>query len=254
MSPFAEMLGLNPADVQQLASTYAGYAAAKEKLEEGDDSRHWIASSWLIGALYQLLVEPAAAIPMFQNAARQYHRLDMPIWRVCQLCSTKNLNPFNNQQDRGRYLDHEEVFYQELQFQFVLDEMRTLERPGKYRENENGFQGMIPQLNIPYELVIRALYDSNQWDGPKPFTRLKNVGDIVGRLNELTELYRSDEYYWTHLEGQIIPFEPVAIAICLVFVKKWLKSGGTIESLTKNIGLKPQQTILLQIANGLLIE
>ncbi|RQO64842.1 hypothetical protein DBR43_31680 [Pedobacter sp. KBW06] len=252
MSNYAEMLGLDPEAVLTMAETYSGYAAAREETDQPAYNREWIASSWLIGAVFQTLIEPSAAKPMFQQAAWNYAMLGMPIWRICQVCAGKERDQINEQISAKTYPDDEDAFYQTLQREFRRSPSR--ETNGSYFQQnklENELFGTIPNLHIPYGLVLQAINDSNQWYSEKQ-PKLQNFKQVARRMNEITDLYRSDEYYWQNLQGQIIPFEPAAIAISIVFVKKWLESGNKLETLIKNSGLQKRQSLLLEIAAELL--
>jgi hypothetical protein len=238
MSKYIELLGLNETDVENIATAYSGYALALQREADNDAYKlPIIASSWLIGALFKTLISPAEAKKSFHKAAMAYRELDWPIWRVCAICSGDDIYVKPNLE----MVSDEELFYAVLQ---ECANSETQERP-KLLHFRRDIAGRIPGLNMPYNLTLKAIDDIS---GQVLDDNLKNVNDVFQRLGEIVEQYQADDH-WRHLEGPILPFEPIALAIVIVILKVWKKENSIKELLLRN---NSKARVLLEVAANLL--
>lgn len=241
MSKHTELLGLNETDVENIATAYSGYALALQR--ETDNNAYQlpiIASSWLIGALFRTLISPAEAKKSFHKAAMAYRELDWPIWRVCAICSGDRIYVKPNLE----MISDEERFYDVLQ---ECANSETQERP-KLLHFRHNIPGHIPGLNMPYNLILKAIDDISHSFDQVLDNNLKNVNDVFQRLGEMIEQYQADDH-WRHLEGPILPFEPTALAIVIVILKIWKKENSLKKLLLHN---NSKQRVLLEVASNLL--
>lgn len=256
MSNFTEILGIDADDAETLADVYEGYAGAIELQEDKNEQLPWVASSWLISALFRLTTEPAKATEAFAYAASAYQRLNLPIWRLCAICALgeqrQNLDP----NELESPISDEEQFYKLLQDHFIVDKERR--RAKNYRDSISWMEwgnvrlaGKVPKLNVPYSLVIQTLYDSQHWSSSEKYEYLTNFTALVKRISELTELSQAADYHWKHLQGSIIPFEPAGVALIIVFLNKWLLTNS-FKSFITEVKLNNRQQVLLLIVNEML--
>lgn len=245
MSIYTELLGINMEAAENVAIVYSGQAMAMEHAEQTTGAYlPWIASSWAIAAVYQLLVEPARARPLFLNAANYYRELGNPIWRLCQICSGSPLSEENPEKHMGwQFQNTVERFYVLLQNK-LINSIDTFQR-----ETEE-FSGRIPELNIPYELVLQAVSELDFTERDGRIMRFDHFKELMSRLSENILMQRNDNEYWHNLKGQIIPFEPATIAIAVVLVKIWQKHSSLSELLRRS-ELQDYHSFLLNIADDL---
>lgn len=256
MSYFTEILGIDSEDAESLADVYEGYAGALELQEDKNEQLPWVASSWLISALFRLTTEPAKATEAFAYAASAYQRLNLPIWRLCAICALgdqrQNLNP----DELESSISDEAQFYKLLQDHFNVDKQRH--RAKNYRDSIPSMEwgnvklaGKVPKLNVPYSLVTQTLYDSQHWSSSEKYDYLTNFTELVKRISEITELSQAADYHWKHLQGSIIPFEPAGVALIIVLLNKWLLTNS-FKSLMTEVKLNNSQQVLLLIVNDML--
>ncbi|QEM07881.1 hypothetical protein DIU31_031880 [Mucilaginibacter rubeus] len=256
MSNFTEILGIDAGDADSLADVYEGYAGALELLEDKNEQLPWVASSWLISALFRLTTEPAKATEAFAYAASAYQRLNLPIWRLCAICALGNQRQNLNPNVLESSISDEEQFYKLLQDHFTVDKERR--RAKVYPDSvpwmewvNVKFAGKVPKLNVPYSLVTQTLYDSQHWSSSEKYDYLVNFTELVKRISEFTELSQAADYHWKHLQGSIIPFEPAGVALIIVFLNKWLVTNS-FKSLITEVKLNNSQQVLLLIVNEML--
>jgi len=253
MNKYTEMLNLNVEDVENLGDTYAGYAAALA--EQGSvDRLPIVASSWLIGGLFQSITAPKRALESFTRASGIFRQLNWPLWRICEICSLTlpNIETFRNGEGVVT-TTAEEAFYMSLQLSFFLTEHDN-RRPDLSDGQEEQFpMGRIENLGIPYRFVLAAIVEIDGINS-KINNRIENLPRLFERLQEVSEQYQSDEYHWQYLEGPVLPFEPVTLAIFIVLVKKWLQYRNINELISLAERQGNQQSVLVHIAYDLIKE
>lgn len=253
MSNYTQILNLPTEDVQNVADAYKGYAKILSEQTDTDKSPV-MASSWLIGALFQSILEPKKSKELFYRAAIAYRELQMPVWRLCELCVQNDQN-LNTDADK-KYLYS---YNMEDKFYHFLQQINYSPIPISKKYFHRGFEDymqsnlLIPGLNIPYRLVIDALVDAMQYSiSSEKGLHFQNFTYLLVRLNELTDLYQVHEHHWNSLEGEIIPFEPAALAITIVVVKIWLNKVSYSVIYESLKGLTDQQRVLFDIATDIL--
>jgi len=249
MSKYADILGMNTEDAENVALAYEWRAKilSEERLK---DRLPVIASCYLISALFNVLFDTVKSRELFSLAAEHYRELRLPIWRVLAICSqTQNSDdltaPVKSDADNFyRLLQaiNNDSDWEQRGFKITSDVLSDLSIPGR-----------IDRINIPYRLVISALREAQQqaadWVS-KP--KLTNFSAVLDRFAELIQQYQEDTFHWQHIQGPIIPFEPEVLAITVVLVKMWMKKVE-FEKLTQMIeNLNIQQNTLLQIAYDLI--
>ncbi len=221
MSIFIEQLGLNTTDVKNLAMVYAGYAKALLNKEDvNDDILLTSASSFIIGALFESLIAPKKSKILFDLAASLYRRLNIPIWRICILCSG-NREFAVNDKIHNDLRNEEELFYIALQ-DSLQDEK---EMHSYYKALVKDINGDIPGLNMPYKLVVKAIEELSDLNKKVIPQSRKYLDDVLQRIAEKLEQYKSDDH-WHNLKGPILPFEPVALAIVIVLLQIWKRNNN----------------------------
>ncbi|MCC8409325.1 hypothetical protein LJ707_10305 [Mucilaginibacter sp. UR6-1] len=248
MSDFTEALNINKEDALNVAQSYEGYASAVSK-EGSDKNLAFVASSWLISALYQSLLDTHRAKELFALAADCFFQIQSPLWRLCEICAQGAAgNRFSKSKSREEDFDHEDFFYRLLQqydddresgFAFYPDQNAAMDFP---------LTGRVPYLNIPYQLVIEAMNEVDSTHFTSNSKSREHFSNLIGRLRELISLYQIDEYRWRNVQGPILPFEPAALAITIVLVKKWCSYNTYEELLDRLKGMNTPPIPLLQIA------
>lgn len=248
MENYTEVLGIDRENANNLAISYSGYAYL---LGEGssDDETHLIASSFLIGAVYQSIIDPASARSLYWSAAQTYKKIGMPIWRVCDICSQKNKpeTNFSTWKDEGT-LDQEENFYIFLQNFDGTPEYFITSPWVKF-----DFSRLIPGINISTRLVLEVLLDSYRWSNNINKNKLHHFSDLLMIFTEImNKQYLQDEFAWRNLEGAMLPFEPITLAILVVILKQWLKDNSFDDLLKHFEYIDERSKILLHISFGLI--
>ncbi|WP_343303073.1 hypothetical protein AAHN97_16080 [Chitinophaga niabensis] len=252
MSKYVETLMLNSETVESLGEAYAGYATALSE-QYSSDKLPVIASSFLISALFKSLINAPDEAKLFSSASTSFRELGWPIWRVCEICSVAHLNAqfVNNQQESGNW-DAEEGFYIYLQQLLHTSDNKEKQLRDFSKQVEQNLKGArIQGLNIPYRIVIATMNEIENIN-EEINIHLENTSLLLSRLGEITELYQADRYHWQNLEGPILPFEPHALAIIIVLVKKWLLHHKFEDLLAGLKTLTPLQTLLIHIAYDLI--
>lgn len=250
MSHFTEIIGLDEDDVSSLGSVYSGYAEALSR-QELENQLSVIASSWLIGGIFQSLTEPKSSAESFSKAAYVFLRIGSPLWLLCAICSTTP-SRFRDVSEEivNKSSIEEDEFYKRLLRADLKTEGIDTEKNYPEQRYLSDFTGYIPELNIPYRLVLSAISELEQLE-EYDRSNLKNFFLLLGRLGEFIES-QEGSYHWQHLEGAVLPFEPVALTIAIVLMKIWLSrlSSNDLEKVFRETDNR--QTVLLQIANELI--
>ncbi|XHR94259.1 hypothetical protein ACFJIV_28895 [Mucilaginibacter sp. UC70_90] len=255
MSNYAEILRMNSEDVENVALAYEWRAKTlgeegKSK-EQNKDRVPLIASSYLISALFNTTFAPDKAIELFGFASEYYRQLDLPVWRLLAICAQQReildqVAPFKSDAD---------TFYQFLQ---VLNSRKRDNEIPKSDSHQDFFSwlnipGRIDGIDVPYRLVISSLAEALQWRSEQVAQpKLTYVSAVLDRFAELMQEYQEDTYHWQHVQGPVIPFEPAALAIAVVFVKIWISNFGFEALIQRFSNQAVQKTTLLQIAYDLI--
>ncbi|MFP9097923.1 hypothetical protein ACLI09_02615 [Flavobacterium sp. RHBU_24] len=251
MSDFTEALNINREDAVNVAQAYEGYARALSKVDS-DKNITFVASSWLISALYQSLLDPQKAKRLFALSADSFFQIQSPLWRLCEICAQGATGDRFSKSKSREDFDDEDFFYRLLQQYDADPDSGFALYLGQNSEMNFPLTGRVPHLNIPYQVVIEAMNEVDSTHFTSNGKSINHFSNLIGRLGELISLYQTDEYRWRNVQGPILPFEPAALAITIVLVKKWCINNTYEELLDRLKGMNTTQIPLLQIAYELL--
>jgi hypothetical protein len=252
MSDFSEQLSLPKQQLENLADAYRGYAQALAKTSEGEANPIFVASSYAISAVYRLIIDPSGALGTFREAALAYQKLNNQAWMIYAICADDLELLQADYQNKPTRPTETGDFYA-LLARFYLKVSIQQEKIGRHVNQvyfEDNFYGLIDQMNIPYKLVVQVINDSHKWgdENRKPDTR--GFSELVRRFNETLEIKQSDSFHWDNQMGNILPLEPVSIAISVVLVKRWMQAYSSDE-LFERLDIDGSQRIILQIVSEL---
>lgn len=252
MSDFSRQLSLPQDQLENLADAYRGYAQALGKSPQGEANPVLVASSYAISAVYRSIVDPPGARSTFRQAALAYRKLHNPSWIIYAICANDGelfqADGFSKAA-RATEIGH---FYSVLA-RFYLQVTRQQGKIARHFDQMSwvdSFHGSIDQMNIPYKLVVRVINESGNWDreNKKPDTR--GFSELIRRFNETLEIKQSDSFHWNNLMGNMLPLEPVSIAISVVLVKRWLQAYSPVE-LIESLDVAGSTGVILLIASEL---
>jgi len=252
MSDFSEQLSLPKQQLKNLADAYRGYAQALAKTSEGEANPIFVASSYAISAVYRSIIDPAGARSTFREAALAYRKLNNPAWIIYAICADElELFQADSQSKPARSTETGDFY--SLLARFYLQLSLQQEKIGRHVDQtylEDSFYGRIDQMNIPYNLVVQVINESRNWgyENKKPDTR--GFSELIRRFNETLEIKQSDSFHWDNLMGNMLPLEPVSIAISVVLVKRWMQAYSPDE-LFERLDIDGSQRIILQIVSEL---
>lgn len=250
MSKYTEILNVDSEEMANIAMSYTGYAEALRK-QDNRANNFLIANSYLIGAVFHTLTNVKTARKNFALASEMLKLSNSPLWRISQICSQ---TPFDYQNYLVEFdaIDKEELFFIILQnlnlqgqkYYFQSDEF--ISRFFKYN-----LSGRIPRLGIPYILVQRAIEDIGRLKNQQSGTPY-NLYFLISQISELSESYgRYGEERRYPLEP-ILPFEPIALAICVVIASIWFGIFNNRELVKVASSLVGEQDIIWNIAFDLI--
>lgn len=250
MSKYTEILNVDSEGITNIAASYTGYAEALRK-QDNQANNLLIANSYLIGAVFHTLTSIKTARKNFTSASTMLKLINSPLWRITQICSQTPFD-YQNYLEKFDAVDKEELFFIILQdinlqgqrYNFQSDEI--ISRFFKYN-----LSGRIPRLGIPYILVQRAIEDigklKNQQSGAP-----HNLYFLISQISELTESYGRYNKARQYPQEPILPFEPIALAICIVIANLWLGIFNDRELVNIASSLIGEQDIIWNIAFDLI--
>ncbi|MET0464177.1 MAG: hypothetical protein ABW007_13525 [Chitinophagaceae bacterium] len=251
MSSYFEQLGLDGEQVRNLAWLYNERANQElqmpSKPYSDETTSHLNASSFLISAIYTSLYDPLTAQFRFKKAASIYRKIQMPIWMICAICSADRellkaarfpKNPFGE-------ID---ILYQLFLNDFIgqSDNLNIIV-PAHYSRVIQ-----IPETNLFYGDIEATLQQIAKFYGADVQSEIEGMELFIKRMNEIFEIYKTDEH-WQSLEGSVIPFSPVMLAIALIFLKRLYQTSiGLAWKYAKEV--KGPASVLFFIANDILMH
>jgi|GEM_PF-6542828 len=227
MSNYSEILGLPSRDLELLANSYRGYAAALRKQEGSKINLQLIASSYAISAIFQLISEPGKAPVLFHQAAKCYREFGLPVWVLYAICS----NNYQQLLDQSELPFFEKNGADQHNFYYLLQQYffstgsghhgSIIPRHDQMHWDEK-YLGKIDRLNIPFNFIVKVMNESEHWRTGTKRPKLIVFPELIRRLNELTELKQADQFHWRNLQGTVLPVEPAALALTVMFLRRWL--------------------------------
>ncbi|QDA61420.1 hypothetical protein [Hymenobacter jejuensis] len=269
MSRYTDILGLPAEDVRNVADAYGGYAGfIQDEFDKSEDSNKqnaaigpWLASNWLLAAILNALLTPAASKSLFSQAARAYRELNHPFWKVAAICGldsdllAEQPDSFMSNDASEDYLlgiSPDEYLYELLRLAY-LSQVDT-RYAGAYDRLREGGQELAAlrasgagRLNIPIFLYIKAISEV----GIAGFRQERGVdvlGPLLDRAYESIELARADTYHWAGLRGSVVPLEPEILAASICFCIKSLYTEGGLAALERRIDMDAAAFVPLQVA------
>jgi hypothetical protein len=250
MSNFSEYLNLPAEDLQNVADAYEGYANILASQDKGGNKIK-VANSFLVAALHRLIIDPTGSKTLFYQAGKLYKELDHPIWHICSICAQRIYRKNKGRLSESGFLNQKnEQFYRFLQEVFFEKVTDTI-IPKESTDLRQGLSGKVDVLNIPFSLIEDAISESTYWSKDNKYGHLRRFEDLMSRLNELTVAVKADIYHWNQLQGNVLPFDPLSVAIVVLLVKKW-NSHNSFQDLMARLEIPDESVALLMIANELL--
>jgi len=235
MSSYSDILGIDSEDLSNLVLAYSSYAESFDS-EPSEEELHVMASSCVIGAVYQALLDPAASRGMFLKAALLYRKLNMSFWIVCDICSQTH----KDMKFLILKIDNENLFYYYLKILDVeIDEFKYTAFDDFRLYVQENLPELSPGIQIPYSIFIAALKESFTWSSSELEFKVDGFINLISRFGRILDKLKEDEYRWKNLEGNILPYEPLEIAMVIVLLKKWI-SHYTFDELLKHFQGMPE--------------
>lgn len=250
MRDFTEDLNINREDAVNVADAYEGYARALRTKENNNDVL-LVGSSFLISALYNSLFSPKKARELFALSADSFFQLQSPLWYLCEICAQNGIKYRSNRslhEVKGE--DREQIFYKIL-WEYNSEVNLHFSR---HLDQDFVFTGWLPNLNIPYQLVIDTIDEMQRNSARGRGISFNYFSNLIVRLDELEDLHQIDEFRWKNVEGPILPFELAALAIMVILLKIWCGKRTYGELLNNLEKINAKQTVLVRIAYQLLDE
>lgn len=243
MSSYSDILGIDSEDLSNLVLAYSSYAESFDS-EPSEQELHVMASSCVIGAAYQALLDPAASRGLFLKAAVLYRKLNMPFWRVCDICSQVH----KDASYRFLEIDNENLFFYYLKILDVRIHEFMYSTFDDFRlDVQENLPELAPGIQIPYSIFITALEDSFTWSSSRLESKVDGFIKLISRFGRILDKLKEDEYRWKNLQGNILPYEPLEIAMVIVLLKKWI-SHYTFEELLNHLqGMSEHYKVILYV-------
>jgi hypothetical protein len=233
MPNYAAPLGLDEVAVSNLADVHYGYARYLSK-EEDQRYTPYIASSFLIAAIFRSFLDPKLSISYFRQSSLFYQRDNNSFWIVAAICADeeKLLEVGSIQGEVNAKRSPNSQFSEMLKRQFTsINSARV-----NFDFNQSAFQAFpVGRLGLPLNLYLNAFnkLDDLSVNNYKDNDALESWGVILERAFEKTRLLQSDIFHWTNLKGNFIPYEPEILASCIVLCKRLQKKRININSFSE---------------------
>jgi len=243
MSSYSDILGINSEDLSSIVEVYSSYAESFDS-EPSEDELHLMASSYVISAVYQALLDPVKSRGLFLKAAGLYKILNMPFWMVCHICSQVH----KDMRYRFLKIEKENLFYYYLK---ILDEgiygYEHYIYDDFYIDVEGNLPEVAPGIQIPYSIFVTAIEDSFTWSSSELESKVDSFVKLISRFGRILDKLKEDEYRWKNLQGNILPYEPLEIAMVIVLLKRWILHYSFEELLKYFQGMSEENKVILYV-------
>ncbi len=252
MEFFTEILGLNIQAVKNLADVHYGYA---NHLITQEDSRYrpYIASSFLITAMLQSLINPQSSIKAFQRSASFYQEDKNPFWKIVAVCGNDRGRLYGTISETGfeNMTSPDHQFADILGYQFL----NTSNGRAETLYTKPAFLSQpVGRLGLPMSVYMNAFIGLNELshDPLQNGRILEPWAILLNRAAERTRLLQSDTYHWENLKGTFIPLEPEVLATCMSLCQVAKTKEIDIDFLTERIQVDRIAKVPLLIAKEIL--